>query len=115
MKTTDHEQLAISNLRIAATASAEEQRHHAPPQRRKLTAFAWSFAAAALAICIYIPRMPHHPQPLPPQPQIVAQEQAPTISDDVLLADIQDDLSASLPTPMLPLTTTTTKSTTQRK
>jgi hypothetical protein len=106
----------LADLRIATSSVAEQARLNPKPSPRKLTGFAWSFAstfaAAALMLCIYVPRIAHHPQPNTP-PVLTAQQTTPTISDDVLLADVQNDLAESVPTPMLPLTTTTTKSTTR--
>jgi len=108
----------LSDLRMASAAAAGDHHRHASlaPARSRTTRVLWTFATAALFFCVALPMFfRHHPTPV--QVAVIAAKQpAPVVSDDVLLADVQADLDASVPSPMLPLTTTdtTTKSTTQR-
>ena len=108
----------LSDLRIASTAAADHHHRHASlaTARSRTTRVLWTFATAALFFCAALPMFfRHHLTPIP-VPVITAKQPAPVVSDDVLLADVQADLDASVPSPMLPLTTTdaTAKSTTQR-
>jgi hypothetical protein len=107
----------LRDLRETSLASAEYHQLHATitPHRRP-TRIAWTFATAALALCAAVPFAFHRTPAPTPTAIVTAPPTTPTISDENLFADIQDDLDANVPSPMLPLTaTTTTQSSTQRK
>jgi hypothetical protein len=106
----------LDDLRESAQAAAGYHRERAiiAPASHRVHRMAWALASLLLTIGIATPFALH-------KNHVTAQVAAPTavvptttstpISDDALLADIQDDLTASVPTPMLPLTTTTSTST----
>ena len=110
----------FTDLRTASTIAAEHHQRLASitTSRRSYRPLAWTFAAAALLLCAGTPLAFHrHPTaPLPVAAVTPALQSTPTVSDAVLYADVQADLDASIPEPMLPLTndTTNTSSTTQR-
>lgn len=109
----------LTDFRDASVIAAEHHYRRAsitPTRSRTMSAF-WAFAAAVLLVSIASPMaFRHHPAPTPAVATVSPQQQPiPAVSDEVLLADVQADLDASVPSPMLPLTnSTTTKSTTQR-
>jgi len=109
----------ISDFRTATVAAAEHHHRHASiaPTRNRATHIVWALAAAVLLVCASLPvAFRHHPASIPVAVVVSPLQPVPAVSDDVLLADVQADLDASVPSPMLPLTTsdTTTKSATQR-
>ena len=108
----------LTDFRAASVIAAEHHYHRASitPTRSRTTSVFWAFAAAALLVSIASPMaFRHHPAPIPAVATVSPQQPIPAISDEVLLADVQADLDASVPSPMLPLTnSTTTKSPTQR-
>jgi hypothetical protein len=109
----------LADFRTASIAAADHHHRHASiaPARSRTMIALWAFTAAALLVSVASPMaFHHHPTPIPAIAAIAPQQPAPAVSDEVLLADVQADLDASVPSPMLPLTTnlTTTKSTTQR-
>jgi len=108
----------LTDLRAASTEAAEHhQRLASITSRRSYRPLAWTFAAAALLLCAGTPLAVHrHPTAgLPVATATPAAQPTSAVSDAVLYADVQADLDASVPEPMLPLTNdTTTNSTTQR-
>jgi len=108
----------LTDFRAASVIAAEHHYHRASitPTRSRTMSIFWAFAAAALLVSIASPMASrHHPAPIPAVATVSPQQPIPAISDEVLLADVQADLDASVPSPMLPLTnSTTTKSPTQR-
>lgn len=117
-----HLHTTLADLRTTSEDVARNHFIHAaanakPAPRFSFTLKAWStLATAALLLGVFAPRLrTPHPQP-PAQPAAIAvQQPAPEMSDEALLASVQDDLDASIPSPMLPLeSSTSTKSTTQR-
>jgi len=107
----------LNDLRDSAHATASYHRERAilAPASPRVPRMAWALASMALTIGIATPFALHknHVTAQVAAPAIVAPATTttPAISDDALLADVQDDLTASVPTPMLPLTTTTSTST----
>jgi hypothetical protein len=106
--------VVLGDFRQAATASAKHHRYLAPAaSRRKVPGPAWGIAFAALLISVGAPLAVHYGSARPqveiaadaPQPVTVQQ---PTLSDDALLSGVQNDLSASVPRSMLPLSGTST-------
>ncbi len=108
----------FSDLRAASAGAAEHhQRLAAITSRRSYRPLAWTFAAAALLLSAGTPLAFHrHPAARSPVATVApAAQPAAAVSDAVLYADVQADLDASVPDPMLPLTSdTTANSTTQR-
>jgi hypothetical protein len=113
----------LADLRTSSEDAARQHFIHAsinakPTSRVRVSLTTWStLATAALLLGVVTPRLLHRTAP-PAQPVTVArQEPPPAVSDEALLASVQDDLDASVPSAMLPLTTSTAtpKSTTQRK
>jgi len=108
----------LSDFRAVSIAAADHHRRHAsiaPAKSRAMSAM-WVFAAAAYVLCAVIPAAFHrHPTSIS---MVAASTSQPisTVSDEVLLADVQADLDASVPSALLPLApnVTTSKSTTQR-
>ena len=110
----------FTDLRAASTIAAEHHQRLASitSSKRSYRPLAWTFAAAALLLSAGTP-LAIHRHPIASTPVAVATpapQPAPAVSDAVLYADVQADLDASVPEPMLPLTsdTNTTQSTTQR-
>jgi anti-sigma factor RsiW len=103
---------ALGNFRVAAAASAE--RHYrlaaapAAPAARRLPRVAWAAAMSALVLSIAAPIALHRRTVTPRVTGNVAEHSA--VSDDALLNDIQNDLSSSVPSPLLPLASTSTNS-----
>jgi hypothetical protein len=122
----------LDDLRSSSFAAAERHRPQARPVSAGLFdhifATGWaSLAAAALVCAVAVPVALHHRQPAAGHTVAVAavssaspatSQPASTVSDEALLADIQADLNASVPSAMLPLSTdsssTESTSTTQR-
>lgn len=109
----------FGDFREAATASAKHHRYLSPAAgRRKVPGPAWGLAFAALLISVGAPLAVHHrnshPAVMADQPmgedQPNASPQHAEISDEALLSGVQDDLSASVPRPLLPLSGTSTNS-----
>jgi len=110
-------QSVFTDLRTASMAAADHHRRHASiaPTRSRAMSVIWAFAAAVIVLCAALPMFFRHHATTAPVVVTTAQQAVPTVSDEVLLADVQADLDASVPSPMLPLTTsTTTKSSPQR-
>jgi hypothetical protein len=106
----------LSDLRAATIATVEHHHQHARfiPTRNN-AARIWTFATAALILCAAAPVALHH-RVTPAAPVAVAvQQPAATVSDDVLFANVQADLDASVPSPLLPLSTDTTTNSTSTK
>ena len=97
---------AVGGLRVAVVASAEKHRRMAvmPAPAHRTRRALWSLVAAAMLLCAAGPVVLHH------KPAHVAVVQVPkpqaqvAVSDEQLMSDIQQDLSASVPQAMLPLT-----------
>lgn len=118
----------LGDFRTAATESARYHRAVAAvsaPRSRKVPAAAWGLAMAALVAAVAVPFSVHHGGTTTgAQVQTVADVQpdaarpgAAQLSDEALLSGVQDDLSASVPEPLAPLSssnTTTNNSTTTR-
>ncbi|MGA7158924.1 MAG: hypothetical protein WBY53_18915 [Acidobacteriaceae bacterium] len=97
---------AVSDLRGAVVGSAELHRRAAvmPAPAHRTRAAMWSLVAATALLCVAGPVVLHHKTAhvavvVVPKAAV----QAP-ISDEQLMSDIQQDLSASVPQAMLPLT-----------
>lgn len=109
----------FSDLRTASLAAAEHHHRYASiVPARSHTLRTWSLAMAALILCASAPlAVRHHPAHVSTVAIVATPQPTPAVSDEVLFADVEADLDASVPSPLLPLTadTTTTKSTTQRK
>ena len=108
----------LTDLRTASVAAAEHHHRYASitPARGRTHRALWALATTAVIACAALPLgFHHHAVPIKPI-AIATQQPAPTVSDDALFADIQADVDASVPSPLLPLTTDigTTNSTTQR-
>jgi hypothetical protein len=103
---------ALGNFRVAAMASAE--RHYrlaatpAAPTARRLPRMAWAAAMSALLLSIAAPIGLHRRTVTARVAADVAER--PAVSDEALLNDIQNDLSSSVPSPLLPLASTSTNS-----
>jgi anti-sigma factor RsiW len=95
----------MDDLRIATIASAEQHRRVAvmPAPSHRTPRVMWALLTAAALICVAGPLAVRH------RPTRVTAVSAPrqqlqgAVSDEQLLSDIQDDLSAPVPKPMLPL------------
>lgn len=97
----------LGDFRQAATASAKHHRYLAPAQNRhRMPGPAWGMAFAALLISVGAPLAVHYGSQTRPDvretPPTSTQQQN-AISDEALLSGVQDDLSASVPRSMLPL------------
>jgi len=108
------EQLAqvFTDLRTASTEMAAAHRRLAilPAPNRSLSRWAYASAALiALAIAI-VPIALHHQHSTSQQAQQPAPHIQQTISDEALLNNIQQDLSASVPAAMEPLAASSNKS-----
>jgi hypothetical protein len=99
----------LAGFRNAATGAAEEYRRLAPARASKrMPRMAWALAAAALFVGVGAPLAVHHRN----AGRVITGEVAatqPAISDEALLENVQDDLSASVPKSLLPLANTSTK------
>lgn len=108
--------LVLGDFRQAATASAKHHRYLAPAHnRRRVPGPAWGIAFAALLISVGAPLAVHYGEKNRPPVQIAIDGEQrvsaqPSISDDALLSGVQNDLSASVPRSMLPLSGTSTNS-----
>jgi len=105
----------LTDLRSASTAAAHHHHSRASITRTHTHGVLWgALATAAVLLCASTPLAIHHyatsiqPVTVAPQPHPAA------ISDDALFADVQADVDASVPSPLLPLTSDTTNSTTQK-
>jgi len=105
----------LVDLHTASTAAANHHHSRASITRTHTHGILWAaFATAAVLLCAATPLAFHH-HPTPIQPVAVApQPHTAAISDDALFADVQADIDASVPSPLLPLTSDTTNSTTQK-
>ncbi len=94
----------LTGLREGATAAAEHHRGLAGPRNhtRRAPQVAWSLAAIALFVSVGAPLAVHRFHGFD-RPAVAAQP-ATAISDEALLSSVQDDLSYSVPGPLLPLT-----------
>lgn len=112
---------SLSLFRHASTAYANDQLRQMPqmsiPVRRPLLSPAaqttWAFAAAATFLIALLPMQPYRQAALQPASSTVASTVSPaTQSDDALLDDINQEVSASVPTPMQALADPTASSVT---
>jgi hypothetical protein len=91
----------------------------APPHSYLSQPLYWT-AAAVVFVAALFPLSMHRQHPTPPVAQTTASSLQPTESDEALLADIDQKLSADVPAPMAPLadptagTTSTTSTSDQR-
>ena len=111
----------LNDLRDSAHATAGYHRERAiiAPASPRVPRMAWALASLLLTVGIATPFALHknHVTAQAAAPVAITPVTTTAISDDTLLADVQDDLTASVPTPMLPLTTSTSTqltTTTQR-
>jgi len=102
----------FGNLRETTAASAEHHRRFvSTPVTRRTPRMAWVLATAMVFVAAVAPVVVHHPQrPTVAQNNVVNHANA-TISDEALLAGVQDDLSTSVPASMLPLAGTSPSTT----
>jgi hypothetical protein len=99
----------FGNFREAAVATAEHHRRFvSPATSRRVPRMAWGLAAAALFVSIAAPLAVH--RHTPPVVGQVAPKASETMSDEALLDNVQNDLSASVPGALLPLSGTSTNS-----
>ena len=102
---------SLSLFRHASTAYANDQLRQMPqmsiPVSRPLltpaTQATWAFAAAATFLIALLPMQAFRQHTLQPQPAAassVASPAAGSESDDALLSDINQEISASVPAPM---------------
>jgi hypothetical protein len=106
----------LADLRSASTATAAHHHCHASiiSSQHSISRNVWTFATATvLLIGIATPLAFHHHAASAPVTTAATHTLPTAVSDDVLFANVQSDISASVPSPMLPLTTvsTTTQST----
>ncbi|NYF79603.1 hypothetical protein [Granulicella arctica] len=101
---------ALDELRTSAIACAEHHRckavlavhHHRSPR------LAWTLAIAATLACIVAPLAVYHKRAIPVEITVPSEQAQAKILDEALLSSIQNDLSSSVPEPMLPLVATST-------
>lgn len=99
---------ALGNFRSAATRAAEHHRHFAAPViAAGVSRMAWVLASVVLFAGIAAPFVVRR-ETARPVPGNVAAQPAETISDEALLNNVQNDLSASVPESLLPLAGTST-------
>jgi len=109
---------ALEDLRTAAVASAEHHRRVAvmPAPSHRTPRMMWTLLAAMVLICIAVPLTVH--QRHAGVTMVSAPVQAPqatvsvAVTDEQVWNSIQDDLSSSVPKPLLPLAAASTDSTT---
>jgi anti-sigma factor RsiW len=98
----------LGNFRSAASSSAE---HHlkfaAPVATARVPRTAWVLASVVLFAGIATPFAVRR-QPVSPVVVGVSTQALPAISDEALLNNVQNDLSASVPESLLPLADTST-------
>jgi anti-sigma factor RsiW len=99
-------QEVMDDLRLAAIASAAEHRRVAvlPVVSHRTPWAMWGLLATAALICIAGPlavrTRPAHVTAI----DVPQQQMQGAVSDEQLMSNIQDDLSSSVPEPMMPLT-----------
>ena len=118
---------SLSHFRDASVSFARQEFAHsyaqrssiAPPHSYLSQPLYWA-AAAVVFVAALFPLSMHRQHPTPPVAQTTASSLQPTESDEALLADIDQKLSADVPAPMAPLadptagTTSTTSTSDQR-
>jgi hypothetical protein len=118
---------SLSHFRDASVSFARQEFAHsyaqrssiAPPHSYLSQPLYWA-AAAVVFVAALFPLSMHRQHPTPPAAQTTASSLQPTESDEALLADIDQKLSADVPAPMAPLadptagTTSTTSTSDQR-
>jgi hypothetical protein len=116
---------SIGDLRDASIVAAERHyraavRAQAAPRRTHRPRLAWAITAVAGVLFIGMPfaaklRTPAHP-PIAATPvaaPVTTASNLSSLSDDQLLNNIDSDLSASVPSPLLPLDSTSTTASTK--
>jgi len=105
----------LTDLRTASLAAANHHQSRASIVPARAHGALWAaFATAAVLLCAATPLAFHH-HPTPIQPIAAAPQPRPAaITDDALFADVQADINASVPSPLLPLTSDNTNSTTPK-
>jgi hypothetical protein len=106
----------FTDLRTSSLAAASHHRRHASITPVRTHGVLWgALATAAVLLCAATPLAIHrHPTRIQPV-AVTPQPHIAPISDDTLFADVQADVNASVPSPLLPLTNdTSTNSTTQK-
>ena len=100
---------SLSFFRQASTTHADHELRQLPqmsiPARRPLltpaTQATWAFAAAATFLIALLPMQSFRQHTLQPQPAVASSAASATAeSDDALLDDINQEISASVPAPM---------------
>jgi hypothetical protein len=118
---------SLSHFRDASVSFARQEFAHsyaqrssiAPPHSYLSQPLYWA-AAAVVFVAALFPLSMHRQHPTPPVAQTTASSLQTTESDEALLADIDQKLSADVPAPMAPLadptagTTSTTSTSDQR-
>lgn len=105
---------AFGDLRLATAAAAEHHHRRSvmPAAAHRTPRFAWATVAfATLALAVTPVALHYRAAPVSPDNGVAVVQQPPpvtTLSDEVLFASVQDDLDASVPEPMLALSTTST-------
>jgi len=94
----------LGDFREAATGVAEQYRLAPVRMQKRAPRMAWALAAAALVVGVATPVVVHHRDAGRGVPPVAAD--MPAMSDEALLQNVQDDLSASVPKSLLPLTST---------
>ena len=98
----------LGNFREATAASAEHHRHLATPVApSRVPRVAWVLASVVLFAGIATPFAVRRPAVQPVVPNVSTQGST-AISDEALLNNVQNDLSASVPDSLLPLADTST-------
>jgi hypothetical protein len=113
---------SIGDLRDASIVAAERHyraavRAQAAPRRTQRPRLAWAATAVAAALFLGVPfaaklRTPVHPT-VAATPVAGPLTNASNLSDDQLLNNVDSDLSASVPSPLLPLESTSTTASTK--
>jgi hypothetical protein len=101
-------QRVMGELRTAVIASAEQHYRAAalPAISQQRPRLMWGLAAAAAFICV-VGSITLHQRPVPVAVVNAPQQQVQGgVSDEQMLSNVQEDLSASVPQPMLPLAAT---------
>jgi ferric-dicitrate binding protein FerR (iron transport regulator) len=94
--------IAATNLAAAETPALSQRRIVVPSRSFRRNAWAASFATAAAMLALSV-ALVHPNPPVRRDPQVAVATPAATVSDDALLDGIQQDLSASIPPSLEPL------------
>ena len=98
--------VVLGDFRSAAAGSAEYHQNFAEPVAAvRVPSTAWVLASVVLFAAIAAPFAVRHQEPVP---SVVVARAPDAISDEALLDNVQNDLSASVPESLLPLAGTFT-------